>query len=570
MPGSQHSLGETANANRVSNVADDRSSRWLTSFHQSHFQQSPEGSACRGLDARSPPDIPAKVGLRRLSGMSCWSRLNDANSLYRWTILSSMPLQLDKHTGGRYLDRSQALFSRSPQCDLAPNFGRPVAEPETNVPESVTVTCPTCHERIGVRLTAEPQSVRCTYCKAPVSVPSREQARTQQTVKSNYPAPTVEEYAIAPPDDIIPGDAARAKAASVKPGRAKSRRETGQVGPAPVSVTLECPTCHELVKATVGSQPSRAPCTFCGAPLSVPDRRTLAGWRAKKVEPPAAIEIGEYAAVPVPQAQTMRRGSVFEWLAEIRQEVVPPPRWTFFSGVFTLPWRSDAVVRWAYLTVGFTAILMIGVVLKGLASSFSGMSTGIAAAFFLLPIIWISFMTFSYAAACCLCVLESTAGGLDRIEGWPDPNWKEWMAQLMYVAWIGAIPLGISYGLAVLGDSQGISIVWTMPIAFFVLYPISLMSALESNSIWVPLTMSILGSLARWWWCWLLFYLVTGPMALGIVAVANFSLNSSNNIVFIGLGPLLPAALLIYFRLFGRLGWRITTNSTAHRREISR
>ena len=42
----------------------------------------------------------------------------------------------------------------------------------------------------------------------------------------------------------------------------------------------------------------------------------------------------------------------------------------------------------------------------------------------------------------------------------------------------------------------------TLPSAFFVLYPISLLSALEANTIWVPLTMPILSSLWRWWWCW--------------------------------------------------------------------
>ncbi len=104
----------------------------------------------------------------------------------------------------------------------------------------------------------------------------------------------------------------------------------------------------------------------------------------------------------------MFRGSVFDRLAELRQEFVPPPpRWTFFSGVFTLPWRADTVARWVYLALGFTAIVIIGLVLKSLAASFSGMSTGVAAAFFLLPIIWISIMTLSYAAACGLCVLES-------------------------------------------------------------------------------------------------------------------------------------------------------------------
>jgi hypothetical protein len=250
----------------------------------------------------------------------------------------------------------------------------------------------------------------------------------------------------------------------------------------------------------------------------------------------------------------VRHGGVFDRLAEIRQEAVPPPpRWTFFSGVFTLPWRGDAVVRWAYLTVGFTAIAFICLVLKSLPSP-------LVAVFFLLPIIWISFMTFSYAAACCLCVLESTAAGLDRIEGWPDPNWKEWMAQMMYVGWVGAIPLGISYGLAVLADSQGVSTGWTMPIAFFVIYPIALMSALEANSIWVPLTFSILGSLVRWWWCWLMFFILAGCLGLGIVAFVIFAINSSSDAVFLGLGPLWPAAMLIYFRLLGRLGWRMTTS----------
>lgn len=424
-----------------------------------------------------------------------------------------------------------------------------MAEPEKNVPESVTVTCPTCHERIGVRLTDERQSVRCTYCKAPVSVPSREQVRTQQSVKTNYPAPTVEEYSIAAPDDAVrakPGHAARDK-----PAQAKSGRKTGKDFAA--SITLECPTCHELVKVTVGAKPGRVPCTFCAAPLSVPDRQTLAAWRAKTVEPPSPIEVGEYSAGPIPQAQAMRRGTVFDRLAEIRQETIPPPpQWTFFSGVLTLPWRKDAVVRWVLLSLGFTAILGIVLILKSLPSP-------LVAVFFLLPIIWISFMTFSYAAACGLCVLESTAGGLDRIEGWPEPNWKEWMAHLMYVGWIAAIPLVISYGLAVLGTFEGISKVWTLPIAFFVIYPISLMSALEANSIWVPLTLSILGSLIRWWWCWLVFYLMSGLMVWGIGAAAVFAVSSSNEILVVGLGPLLAAAVLIYFRLLGRLGWRMTT-----------
>ena len=41
------------------------------------FNRDSKRSACRAADTRSSPDIPAKIGLRRLSGMSCESRLND-------------------------------------------------------------------------------------------------------------------------------------------------------------------------------------------------------------------------------------------------------------------------------------------------------------------------------------------------------------------------------------------------------------------------------------------------------------------------------------------------------------
>jgi hypothetical protein len=36
-------------------------------------------SACHASETRSSPDIPGKIGLRRRSGMSCESRLNDSN-----------------------------------------------------------------------------------------------------------------------------------------------------------------------------------------------------------------------------------------------------------------------------------------------------------------------------------------------------------------------------------------------------------------------------------------------------------------------------------------------------------
>src|SRR5204863_7125316 len=42
------------------------------------FNRDSKRSARRATDTRSSPDIPAKIGWPRLSGMSCESRLNDA------------------------------------------------------------------------------------------------------------------------------------------------------------------------------------------------------------------------------------------------------------------------------------------------------------------------------------------------------------------------------------------------------------------------------------------------------------------------------------------------------------
>jgi hypothetical protein len=422
-------------------------------------------------------------------------------------------------------------------------------DPETPAPDSVVVDCLTCHERIGVWLADETQTIRCTFCQAPVQVPSREQVRLQRAAKAGGPA-KVEEYAIAPSADEVTAKPAATK--TVRSGAA------GKSGSAP-TVTLECPTCHELVKARVGPKPGKITCTFCEVVIAVPDLQTVAGWRAKTVTPRSGKEIGEYSAGPITRLEPLRADSVFDRLAEVRQEAaIPPPRWTFFSSVFTLPWHAEAVARWVYMSIGFTAILGIAVVLKSLAAQFSGMASGVAVAFFLLPIIWITYFTMSYAAACSLHVFESTAAGLDRIEAWPEPNWRDWMGELIYVGWIAVIPLGISYGLGLLGVSHGVTIFATLPALFFVLYPISFLSAMEANSVWVPLTMPILGSLARWWWCWLLFYCLAGLMIGSIAAAVILLIASSLDGLLIGMGPVLAAGALIYFRLLGRLAWRMT------------
>jgi hypothetical protein len=128
---------------------------------------------------------------------------------------------------------------------------------------------------------------------------------------------------------------------------------------------------------------------------------------------------------------------------------------------------------------------------------------------------------------------------------------------MFYLGWIAGAPSAICYGGAVLLQAAGLHAGLSL-FLFFVLYPISLMSALEANTVWVPLTLPILGSLVRWWWCWLTFYILSGALVLGLLVLAVVAIGTGQTWLVIALGPLVPAVVLIYARLLGRLGWRMT------------
>jgi hypothetical protein len=93
-------------------------------------------------------------------------------------------------------------------------------------------------------------------------------------------------------------------------------------------------------------------------------------------------------------------------------------------------------------------------------------------------------------------------------------------------------------------------------VAFFLLYPICLLSSMEANSPWLPLTKPILHSVVTLWWGWLVFYALAAAVLGGWLAL--IVVGSWLQPFLAGLlgGPVLAAAILIYARLLGRLAWR--------------
>src|SRR5262249_58231220 len=103
------------------------------------------------------------------------------------------------------------------------------------------------------------------------------EARERRLASPIFQHPIAEEYDLAPQEQTSP----------LKTARRLSRTDAEPLeGPdASLHIALVCPTCHESIRARVEATPGRAPCPYCGAMVSVPDRQSVAGAEARKVEP---------------------------------------------------------------------------------------------------------------------------------------------------------------------------------------------------------------------------------------------------------------------------------------------
>ncbi len=168
-----------------------------------------------------------------------------------------------------------------------------------------------------------------------------------------------------------------------------------------------------------------------------------------------------------------------------------------------------------------------------------------------LPALLLTLIVSGYVTACLLAVIEDTANGCDRVREWPESDWRDWLWTLRFplVSGFGALLAG-----AVVEQLAG-EWNWAAALAALVVFPILLLSVLETGSALAPLSGPILKSCRRWWWAWLLFYAETGLMFLVWFWIARFAVSHFPSIAIWIAAPLSIAALLIYARLLGRLAW---------------
>ncbi len=164
----------------------------------------------------------------------------------------------------------------------------------------------------------------------------------------------------------------------------------------------------------------------------------------------------------------------------------------------------------------------------------------------------------AYAAHSFLVVVQDTSAGNDRVV-WPDEAMVDWLWKFVYLLWLVAVCV-VPSGLVAKLLPASVFTEWRVPVAslaaFWLLFPVALLSSLGGESKVYVLRPKLLGLLLRVPGATLGCYLSTG-LLLGASAALT-ALTYGGHWTFTPLAAVAAGTtVLIYARLMGRLAWRV-------------
>jgi hypothetical protein len=385
--------------------------------------------------------------------------------------------------------------------------------------------CPACGGRMKVPPGQAGQKCRCPRCNAEVVAPP-------------FPTPN------APP--VTPPRPTREPSVPVQPPPEPQK---------PVASSEDAGDDLRLSEAV-----DRLPATY-GSPPAVHVAGTDARTTGTSAPSSAPSKTGRRTDVVGDQARQVLAQAQAE--AEDVERARPRlPERPFVTGVLSFLVDGDAALRWLLLTL----LLHAAVVLFSWIVELSR-GAGIAQMGALLMTLAATVLTLVFAAtaaASCLAILQDTASGRDKIENWPGIQIGDWMMDVFYVvnALLTAALPGLFLGgtLMCMGGKVGSAIYGGAfsSIALFPLFLISMVTEGSAFSLACADVWSTVWTQPRWWGK---FYLLSA--ALGLVLLGLGQILVGSGFFLQGLcSAVAVAAILVYFRLLGRLAWCLSSAGT--------
>ena len=435
--------------------------------------------------------------------------------------------------------------------------GRPESEARTYVP----VSCPVCETFMQVPEDQVGHEIECPDCRLPMVVPPPPETAPKKSAPVEDPG----EYLLHEDgDDFVHGAAS----------------------PEQTEFPVHCPLCDTLIYVGRDQGGQWMVCRDCQTEFVVPqppapkrklDLQARSGDVYGVGKP---IEVPEYKPAIQTSPRRSRPGLPSAADGHPRAQSThthPPPRWTFFSGIFGFPAYRNSWQRWMGLSLGLIPPLLLGQFAFSLAMAPAGPWTAampwigamlLAGVTAVLVLIWAV-----VALVSCLSILRDTAEGYDQIENWPEPLFLDWIGEFFFLT--NSLAVSVLSGLAVgnalkLAGAADWLIGLSVPVSLLLLFPVSLLAMLETNSTLNPFSLPVWRSLLSRWWAWGLFYIETTVL---IAAVGALTMLAAIHVPILGAAPaapLLVAALMIYFRLLGRLAWRCGEGADPDKRKPAR
>lgn len=429
---------------------------------------------------------------------------------------------------------------------------------ENNPAEFVTVVCSVCGGSVEAAVQKEAAEVSCPGCSAPIAVPSRSEIEARGIpTRFADEANTYRLVADAEEKETVPLQA-REEVVPLRVRCPACGHEWRVEGHTRLQ-HLSCPACFEIVPLPTGEMAGKEKRSAADRQRRRKKRRRSGpGTESPPLGESGTPEGGEKGPAVIPALE--------DRLAEIRREPLPPPpRFPFFEGVFELPWRHDVVVTWGYLSLGWLLTGLVAAVIQWVWAE----GVVYAAGFFFLPLFWLLLMSGSFGISRCLTILEQTGNGSDRISGWTEGGWREWLTDTLPVLYLAALACVVSSAVARVTVPAGGGLCWLVGVLIFLfVFPIILLSSLQAGSVWVPFTATVLRSLYRQAKWWLLYFALAWGVALVYFGIVYAGLRAGLWFATLTLtAPLLAAVQLIEARLLGRLAWCLSHSERKRKRK---
>jgi DNA-directed RNA polymerase subunit RPC12/RpoP len=339
-------------------------------------------------------------------------------------------------------------------------------------------------------------------------------------------------------------------------------------------VAFNCSLCSTRMLASPNQVGSRMICPDCGTATTVPPMPP----KRKKIDVMAGAEDGYTLSgydEARPQASAPKPVLTRDLPPEPEPRMIPRrkrhklPDHPFLEGTFSFPFspsvrgRTILLTVWTLIFGGAYLIATYAGTRENAAAWFTGaMFFGLSA---ILALVW-----FLIAAATVLTVLRETAEGLDVIEDWPGAVFLDWMGEsawLFCAVCMSGTPGAALTWLFGMGQTMNGAILFAASIFF--MFPIVLMSMIETNSIFGMVSLPVLRTLVAATSGWIGFYVAAAALTAAVAAIdaVAYWLNPYFGII---VASIVQAAFwIIYFRLIGRLAWYCTVRSARDELEDS-